>query len=67
MKGTVTPSQLYGHMGEYLGRIRWGGESYTVQKRGRPIARLEHATDVSPGKDGKRRYPLPPQGSSGAE
>jgi len=59
MKGTVTPSELYSHMGECLKKVHWGRESITVQKRGRPIAKLVYATEVPPGKDGKRRYTSP--------
>lgn len=55
----VTPSELYRNLADCLGMIRWGGASFTVQKRGEPLARLISAGDVPPGKDGKRRFPRP--------
>jgi prevent-host-death family protein len=55
----VKPSQLYGRIGEYLGRVRWGGETFVVKKRGKPLARLIPAKDIPPGSDGVRRFPRP--------
>jgi antitoxin (DNA-binding transcriptional repressor) of toxin-antitoxin stability system len=55
----VTPSELYRHLADFLGMVRWGGASFTVQKRGQALARLISAGDVPAGKDGKRRFPRP--------
>jgi antitoxin (DNA-binding transcriptional repressor) of toxin-antitoxin stability system len=55
----VKPSQLYGRIGEYLGRVRWGRESFVVKKRGQALAKLVPAGKVPPGKDGIRRFPRP--------
>jgi prevent-host-death family protein len=61
MKGSdenvATPGELYGHLGEILGKVRWGGKLFTIQKHGRPMARLVSAEKVQPGRDGKRRFP----------
>lgn len=53
----VTPSELYGHIGEILGMIRWGGKSFTIQKHGRSMAKLISAGEIRPSSDGKRRFP----------
>ena len=53
-ENVVTPGELYGHLGDILGQVRWGGESFTIQKHGRRMARL-----LSAGENGKRRYPRP--------
>ena len=58
-KTDVTTSELYSHLGEYLGRVRWGGQSFIVQKREQPMARLMPAKEIPSGKDGNRRYPRP--------
>ena len=55
----ITPSELYRHLANYLGMVRWGGRSFTIQKREHALARLISAKEVRPGKDGKRRYPRP--------
>jgi prevent-host-death family protein len=58
-KGVATPGELYGRLSEFLGRVRWGGETFTIQKHGRPMARLVSAEKVQPSRDGKRRFPRP--------
>jgi antitoxin (DNA-binding transcriptional repressor) of toxin-antitoxin stability system len=55
----VTPTELYRNLADFLGMIRWGGASFTVQKRGHALARLISAADVPAGEDGKRRFPRP--------
>ncbi len=55
----VTPSQLYRHLADYLGMVRWGGKSIMIQKREQCLARLVSTAEVRPGKDGKRRFPRP--------
>ncbi len=55
----VTPSELYGHFGDNLGKVRWGDKSLLVQKRGRPLAQVISAEGVAPGMDGNRRFPSP--------
>jgi hypothetical protein len=55
----VTPSELYRNLADYLGMVRWGGASFTIQKREQSLARLISAIEVAPGKDGNRRYPRP--------
>jgi hypothetical protein len=58
-KDVITPSELYRHLANYLGMVRWGGRSFTIQKREHHLARLISANEIPPGKDGKRRYPRP--------
>lgn len=58
-EGTARPSELYSHLGEYLGRVRWGGETFVVQKRGQRVARIISAGEIPPGRDGIRRFPRP--------
>ena len=55
----VTPSQLYRHLADYLGMVRWGGKSFMIRKRGQCLAMLVSSREVQPGKDGKRRFPRP--------
>lgn len=55
----ITPNELYRHFPDYVGRVRWAGESFTIHKRGRRLARLISAGEIPPGKDGKRRFPRP--------
>jgi antitoxin (DNA-binding transcriptional repressor) of toxin-antitoxin stability system len=59
MHNTVTPSELYRHFPDYVGKVRWAGKSFTIHKRGRVLARLISAEEISPGKNGKRRFPRP--------
>jgi antitoxin (DNA-binding transcriptional repressor) of toxin-antitoxin stability system len=54
----VKTTELYGKMGEYLARVRWGKESFVVKRRGKPLARLD-AQVIPPGRDGIRRFPVP--------
>jgi antitoxin (DNA-binding transcriptional repressor) of toxin-antitoxin stability system len=50
----ITPGELYGKFGDIIGQIRWGGESFTIQKHGQRMARLLSAEE-----NGKRRFPRP--------
>jgi antitoxin (DNA-binding transcriptional repressor) of toxin-antitoxin stability system len=50
----VTPSELYGNLGDIFGKVRWGKKAFVIQKHGRPMARLLSAVE-----NGKRRYPRP--------
>lgn len=57
----LAPSVLYGHFGEIIGKVRYGDKSFTIQKHGRPIARLmcaeDVAEDVPANRKGIRRFP----------
>jgi antitoxin (DNA-binding transcriptional repressor) of toxin-antitoxin stability system len=55
----ITPGELYRHFPDYIGRVRWAGESFTIHKRGRQLARLTSAGEIRPSKGGKRRFPRP--------
>jgi prevent-host-death family protein len=40
MENRISATELARNLGDILGRIRYKGESFTVERNGRPVARL---------------------------
>lgn len=48
MENKVSATELARSLGDILGRIRYKGESFTVVRNGRPVARLTPVRDPHP-------------------
>lgn len=46
MEKRITATDLARRLGDILGRIRYQGESFTVERNGRPVARLTPVRDA---------------------
>lgn len=48
MATSITATELARKLGDLLGRVRYRGESFVVERNGVAVARLEPASPVSP-------------------
>ena len=46
MKYVISATELARQVGDVLGRIRYRGDSFVVERNGMPVARIEPATAV---------------------
>ena len=50
MKNVISATELARQLGDVLGRIRYRGETFVIERNGKPIARLIPAGRTKPGK-----------------
>lgn len=48
MERRISATELARNLGDILGRIRYRGESFTVERNGRPVARLTPIREAHP-------------------
>lgn len=48
MEKRISATELARRLGDILGRIRYQGESFTVERNGRPVARLTPVREPEP-------------------
>jgi len=48
MEKRITATELARRLGDILGRIRYQGESFTVERNGKPVARLTPIREPQP-------------------
>jgi prevent-host-death family protein len=48
MENRISATELARNLGDILGRIRYKGESFTVERNGKPIARLTPVREPNP-------------------
>lgn len=53
MENRISATELARHLGDVLGRIRYRGESFTVERSGVPVARLSPVREPRPGTVGE--------------